>query len=853
MAAPIPENDVERVGVLHRYRLLDTPPEREYDDLARLAALVCQTPIGLITLVDSDRQWFKARIAFDIAETHRDLSFCAHTIAQDDVLVVHDACDDPRFADNPLVTGGPKIRFYAGVPLKSSEGAALGALCVIDRVPRTLAPEHRKALVMLALQVQDRIEDHQRSLKMSGALADSEALFQLLTKTTIDAVLVLDGMSRIRFANPVVALVFGHEPESLVGHTINILQPERLRESHRRGLARYLATGERRLDWRATETTGLHRDGHEFPIEITFSHLRSGTHDLFAGFIRDLSARKAAEAAMHQSEGRFKTLVEAGGVGIWQLDRDRATVYMNPAMMAMLEVEHSADLTGRTFRDFLTRESRSIADQEYLRRARGEASSYEVELVGHRGTKRQVLVSGAPLQDAAGAWIGTIGTLVDISELRRAEQQVGHLTQYDALTGLPNRALFGDRLAQSLIRADRGETLVAVLLVNVDRFREINDGLGHHIGDAVLKAIAARLREGLYKVDTVARLGADEFGVVIEGLSDPTEARVVAQRLASEFTAPFLISTQEVFVQASIGVALYPSDATDPSMLLRVADLALNNAKRVGGALRFGVPGADTAPTRRRRLDTLLRHALERNELLVEYEPMVDARSGRVVGLEALVRWQSAELGRLSPNEFVPLAEENGLIVPIGRFVLETACADLARWHAAGHHGLIVSVNVSARQLREADFPQQVRVSIASLAPGSVELELTESLLMEVSARSVLAELRAAGVRISIDDFGTGYSSLAYLKGFPIDKLKVDRSFVRDIGADGGDEAIVHTVITLARRLGLVSIAEGVELPHQLAFLAEAGCDQCQGYHFSRSVSAAGVPAMLLELHARAR
>ncbi len=851
MAAPILENDAQRVALLHRYGLLDTPPEHVYDDLAALAARICQAPIGLITLVDADRQWFKARFSFDIAETSRDLSFCAHTILQNDVFVVPDASADPRFEKNSLVTGGPCIRFYAGVPLKTPDGLALGALCVIDRVPRTLAPEHHDALLLLARQIQDLFEERRRSRNTSGALADSDALFRLLTQTTSDAVVVLDGESLIQFANPAVGAVFGHTPEALAGKPIYALQPERLREKHQQGMARYLATGERRLDWGATETIGLHRDGREFPIEIKFSHLQGARGGIFAGFIRDLTVRKAAEAAMQASEGRFRTLVESSGVGIWQLGLDRTTVYANAAMLAMIEVETLADLRGRTFTDFLTRESRALADREHRRRAQGESSTYEVELVGDRGTQRQVLVSGAPLQDAGGVWVGTIGTLVDVSELRRVEQQVGYLTQFDALTGLPNRTLFGDRLAQALIRAERTTSLVAVLLLNVDRFREINDGLGHHVGDAVLRGLATRMRETLYKVDTVARLGADEFAVVLEGLHDRNEAYVVADRLAGEFQAPFEAAGQEVFLQASIGVALYPKDASDGAVLLRVADLALNDAKRIGGAVRFGEPGADTGPTRRRRLDTLLRHALERNELFIEYEPMVDARNGRVVGLEALLRWQSAELGRLPPNEFVSLAEDNGLIVPIGRFVLDTACADLERFHGAGNAGLIVSVNVSPRQLREPDFARVVGATIARLAPGSVELELTEGMLMDVASRGALSELRAAGARISIDDFGTGYSSLAYLKGFPIDKLKIDRTFVRDIGADAGDEAIVHTIITLARHLGLVSIAEGVEQAQQLEFLAGAGCDQCQGFLFSRSVAAAGVPEMLAALRAR--
>jgi|CXWL01.1.fsa_nt_gi diguanylate cyclase (GGDEF)-like protein/PAS domain S-box-containing protein len=847
MKAPIPENEAERIAVLKEYGLLDTPPESTFDDLVALAARICQAPVGLLTLVDTDRQWFKARFGLDIQETERDLSFCADTIMQDSVFVVPDARADSRFSENPMVTGPLGVRFYAGAPLRSPEGHALGALCIIDRVPRQLSPEHGEALTILVRHIEAAIGERRRARSAAGALAETEARLGMLAEAAPDAVVVIGEDSTIEFANDAVSRVFGYPAASLIGLSLTLLQPEREREGHRQGLRRYLETGERRLDWRATQTVGLHHDGREFPIEVAFTHFKHNGRHRFAAFIRDISARRAAEAALRESEGRYRTLVESSAVGIWHLDRKRRTAYINPAMLAMIEVDTVAGLRDRTFRDFLTRETRLVADREYARRAHGEASSYEVEMVGDRGGRRHVLVSGAPLHDSRGAWVGTIGTLVDVTELRKAERQLGYLTQFDALTGLPNRNLFADRLGQALARADRTGRMVALLLINVDRFKEINDSLGHHVGDGVLRAVAARLREALFDADTVARLGADEFALVVEGLRDRGEVGAVAQRLRDGFVSPVHVAGHEIFLQASMGIALSPDDSRDPTAMLRLADLALDSARKAGGGWRFGEAGAERRPSRRREIDAQLRRALERGEMAIEYEPMVESATRRVLGLEALLRWNSAGLGPLQPNEFIPFAEETGLIVPIGRWVFETACADLKRWQAEGHSGLFVSVNLSARQMREPDFTDMVKAGVAGLPPGAVELELTESMLIDSAgaSRVALDEIRAAGVRISVDDFGTGYSSLAYLRSFPIDKLKVDRSFVRDIGLDPRVEAIVHTVIALARGLGPTSTAEGVEQPHQFEFLARAGCDQCQGFLFSRSVPASAVPALL--------
>jgi len=434
----------------------------------------------------------------------------------------------------------------------------------------------------------------------------------------------------------------------------------------------------------------------------------------------------------------------------------------------------------------------------------------------------------------------------------RKQESLYRLAHYDALTGLPNRLLFFDRLQQALSQAARHGTLLGVMLLDLDRFKAINDSFGHTAGDALLQAVGRRIGECIRDGDTVARLGGDEFTLLLQDIRQTQHAALVAQKIIEALQQPFLLNGYEVTVNTSIGIALYPL-CRDAETLLKHADTAMYKAKEEGGnGYRFYTDAMSSADTRRLSLEAQLRKAIERDELVLHYQPQVDLVSGRLLGAEALLRWQHPEHGLIPPGEFIPLAEETGLIVPIGEWVLRAACAQNRAWQNAGLAPLRVAVNVSGRQFRHLDLLETIYKTLEDTGLDSryLEIELTEGVLMQdtVVALQTLHALSAMGVLISIDDFGTGYSSLSYLKRFPIDMLKIDRSFVQDIATDPDDTAIVQAIIAMSHGLGIKTIAEGVETREQLDFLRRHQCDAMQGYCLSRPLPAEAFAHFLREM-----
>ena len=446
-----------------------------------------------------------------------------------------------------------------------------------------------------------------------------------------------------------------------------------------------------------------------------------------------------------------------------------------------------------------------------------------------------------------------IGTVRDITERKEAEQRILHLATHDVLTSLPNRALLHDRINQAIAQAHRSGSCIAVIFIDLDKFKVVNDSLGHDTGDLLLQAVATKLSMNLREVDTVARQGGDEFIIVVPGLGHPEEAAVIAQKLLASLSEPFMVKTYELHTGASIGISIYPHDGEDVATLMKNSDTAMYHAKENGrNNYQFFAAHMNAMAAERLSLETNLRHALERDEFLLYYQPIVLCGSGDVVGVEALLRWQQPELGWVSPTKFIPVAEDTGLIGPLGEWVFKTACLQVKAWLDAGYASPRVAINLSTRQFRQGDLIQVIAkiISETGIEARHIEVEITESLLMERAdeAAGKLKALSDMGIRISIDDFGTGYSSLSYLKRFPIDKLKIDQSFVRDVATDPDDAAIVVAIIAMAHSLGMKVVAEGVETAEQLAFLRQHGCDECQGYYFSRPLPALDVAEKLPKL-----
>ncbi|MGZ8288560.1 MAG: putative bifunctional diguanylate cyclase/phosphodiesterase [Telluria sp.] len=434
--------------------------------------------------------------------------------------------------------------------------------------------------------------------------------------------------------------------------------------------------------------------------------------------------------------------------------------------------------------------------------------------------------------------------------VRKAETHLHYLAHVDPVTALPNRHEFNARLAFALERAQRRNTSVGLLLLDLDNFKVVNDTLGHDCGDVLLKLVAQRLATTLRTTDVICRIGGDEFVVIVERDDERTDMDGVARKILAALAEPLEVQGHQLYVSTSIGVSVYPRDAGDGRTLTRNADTAMYHAKN-NGKNGFGVfePEMEQRAQKRMQIEANLRRALDRDELQLYYQPQVDLRSGDIVGVEALLRWNCPQLGSVSPADFIPIAEESGIIVPLGRWVLQTACRQGAAWRAAGLLDTIehVAVNLSARQTKDAGLMGDINAILADtgLPAHMLELEITEGVLMEnVNANlDLLHGFQAAGIRLSIDDFGTGYSSMSYLKRFPIDQLKIDRSFVGDVPGDG--EAIATAIIAMARSLGLAVVAEGVETAAQVAFLRNAGCDVMQGYHFARPMPAQELTAML--------
>lgn len=701
----------QRLEALSAYGLTDERPLPSLDPVVRIAARMFNMPVAAVNLIGSDHVFFAASVGIDEAvDMRRDVSFCAHAINQHDVMVVADARLDERFHDNPLVTGHANLRFYAGVPLLSPDGHALGALCVIDSQPHDdFSAEDCERLRELAKMAADRMELR----RIEEAPARSRTAFDDFTRSSPNPIIAFDADARLIGCNGAAATLLGCTPESHLGQAVDGLMPERERKAFRDLLAQAVAAGSLEGLVVPKEITGLRSDGQELLLGLTLfvHHERRGI--TFSAHLLDFTARREREA-----------------------------------------------------------------------------------------------------------------------ELRR-------LASTDGLTGLANRSGFFRRVEQTLSRL----LPATVIMIDLDGFKDVNDTLGHVIGDRILQDVAQRLREVVGGAGTAARIGGDEFAVLLSGPTGHDRAEDMARRALAAIAEPILAAGHEVRVAASCGIAMAPVHAAEALELIGNADLALFKAKSIGRSQCFTyVPALRMEAVARHLYSMELHRAAHNGEFLLFYQPQVRLSDGALTGAEALIRWLHPERGLLSPAAFLPALEGGPLAATVGRWTLEEACAQAAYWRRNGAPDFRMGVNLFGAQFRVGDLTGEVAALLEryGLPPEALELEITENIVLDHDdvVLEMLQRLRALGVGVSFDDFGTGYASLSMLKHYPLSRIKIDRSFVDGLLESERDASVVRAILDIAQSFRLESIAEGIERDVQRIRLFREGCTEGQGYLFGRPLPA---------------
>jgi len=709
MSYPVPDNEEARLDALATYQQLDTLPEENFDRLAGLAARLFNVPIVLVSLVASDRQFFKAQIGFCATETSREISFCAHTIMQDEILVILDAVKDPRFATNPLVLGAPFIRFYAGKPLVTPTGEKIGTVCLIDSQPHeAFSQSDRQNLTDITALVMERMEMR----RLESLRSASQSRFKKIAETSPDAIICSNAEGNITFWNRSAERLFGYTAQEVLNRSSRVIVPESWLRIYEDEIERLRHGQELALADKTIELSALRKDGTEFPAEFSLSTWHEGQLTNVGAIVRDITERQENEARL------FK--------------------------MASL----------------------------------------------------------------------------------------------DALTDLPNRAAWRQCVVSFMQEARPG----AMLLLDLDGFKEVNDTQGHLAGDAVLKDVGLRLKGHFNEAVIIARLGGDEFVVLLND-NDLRLVRSTAVQLIATLSEPYEFAGQHIEIGVSVGIALTPQHATRPEELLSAADLALYRAKAAGkGRYALFEPAFRDVAVNRRRFKSELKQAFENHEFELFYQPQFNTTTGALVGAEALLRWNHPQRGLLTPPSFIETLNNKPSAPAIGEWILRTACVQAAEWRAVVPH-FRMGVNLFEAQFRSRKLIDVVSDVLAqlSLPPEAIELEITENILLRHDAATLklLQALRQSGVGLAFDDYGTGYASLSFLKRFPMTRLKIDRSFIRDVHTDPGSEAVVRAILYLGRSFGMGVIAEGVETAAQLQFLKSHHCPEVQGYLLGRPLPAA--------------
>jgi diguanylate cyclase (GGDEF)-like protein/PAS domain S-box-containing protein len=691
----------------------------------------------------------------------------------------------------------------------------------------------------LQMEELDRLVE-ERTSKLYAANAQL-TLFAAALEAAANSITITDSDGIVVWTNPAFSALSGYSAQEVLGTNRRMFKSGVHADEIYGEMWAAISSGKM---WRG-EVTNHHKDGSTNPEEMTITPVASQSGEVthLISINQDITERKLAEAALREAKRKYQAIFDDAVVGIFQATPEGKLLNINRAFAIM----HGYESPEQLLAEVPASGHPSLIDPAQMKQwsqaleNNGTIRSVELEVPCKDGTRKWVLMNVRATRNADGVVVHD-GTVEDITERKLAQQQVNYLAYYDALTGLPNRMLLRDRLNTAVAAASRRGCGAALLFLDLDRFKIINDSLGHSVGDLLLQQVASRLKKEIREEDTVARVGGDEFLIVLTSAEGVDQVTAIATRIVESVTGEFVIQGHSLNITCSLGISMFPEHGQDGEALIKNADAAMYAAKEQGcNAFCFFTDEMNTLVIERLSIENGLRLAIDKEEFFLEYQPQFSIASGRVTGLEALIRWQHPERGRVMPDRFIRVAESSGLINSIGEWVLRTACSQMKKWQGEGLAMVPVAVNVSAVQFRQEGFREIVRrvLQETGLDPQCLELELTESLLLsnEDVMFEVLQDLKAMGLKLVIDDFGTGYSSLSYLRQFPVTKLKIDRSFIREVAVNPDDAAITAAILSMAKSLNLKVIAEGVEDEAQLAFLREHECDECQGYYFSRPLS----------------
>lgn len=856
---PVPDNEDERLRILADYDILDTATEKIFDSITSLASQLCNIPVSLIVLIDKDRQWFKSKHGLpeefkDIQETPRDIAFCAHTILNDDLLEVEDLTQDKRFADNPFVTQSPNIRFYAGVPLATEDGINIGSLCVLDNKPRQLTDEQKNSLKSLSNIIMTLMEAKKN-------ISEITLLGQALQTSYNEIYLFHSKTLKCLYANKSALLTSSALNKnsfdfSLKDIFINFLVEDFL------ALIKPLLTKEKESLIVETHQKNLH--GELYPSELRIQLSFTKKEPILIVVSNDITERKLIEKKIielndllekrveertkevNNSLAFIQATLQSTTDAIFVTNTDTKIVDYNDKLLELINFGNTSE--NITFDKIVEelKNSESFVFKLNNINSHPFQKSFD-ELILKNG---KIIECHSQPQVVHDKVMGRVWCLRDITAEKTLQDQLIKSATYDSLTNIPNRLLLEDRIEQAIHFAQNSKAQFAVLFIDLDRFKSINDGYGHHCGDELLKIVASRLNIHLRSTDSVARMGGDEFIVLLSPLSAKDDIGYLIQKIQQEIAKPYSIEGHTFEVSSSIGVSIYPKDGLDSQNLIKNADTAMYRSKEIySNAINFYTEEMNTYVMKRLEMENFLNLAIKNNELVLNFQPLLNLKTGKIFGCEALVRWQHPKLGMVPPMEFIPIAESTGTILPIGEWVFKTACQQLKKWHELGFDKLVMSINVSSQQFKHANFLYATKkiLNETQVNPACIELELTESLMLDDISLIIqkMQKLNELGVKLVIDDFGTGYSSLSYLTKLPIDKLKIDKSFINLLSSDLRDAAIVQTIIEMAKNLKIKVLAEGVETQNQLQFLMNNHCDELQGYLLSKPLEASVFEAFL--------